>query len=74
MILYTLAPLAEHLQPPEKQEYPECTCSLSGGFLHGIMTQQGFRITGIYSTDPAMYLRKENDIGTLRTDLTPKQP
>ena len=73
MILYTLAPLSEHLLQPEhsQNDAQSFTCSLSGGFLHGIMTPQGFRVTRLCSTDPAVYLKKENDIGTLRTDLHP---
>lgn len=73
MILYTLAPLSEHLLTPLQNENPTLTCSLSGGFLRGTMTEQGFRVTGICSTDPAVYLKKENDIGTLRPDLFPDQ-
>ena len=71
MILHTLAPLAEHLLPTEQNTASAVTCSLPGGYLFGEMTENGFRITGIHSTDPAVYLKKEYDIGTLRTDLFP---
>lgn len=73
MILYSLAPLAQQILPQEHAQNPAptFTCSLSGGFLRGTITEQGFRVTGICSTDPAVYLKKENDIGTLRPDLFP---
>ena len=71
MILYTLAPLAEHLLPPKESTKPTVSCFISGGHLFGTMTEEGLRITGIVSTDPTVYLKKEYDIGTLHTDLFP---
>ena len=75
MILYSLAPLAQQILPQETPQTsaPTFTCSLSGGFLRGTMTERGFRVTGICSTDPAVYLKTENDIGTLRNDILPPQ-
>ena len=59
MILYSLAPLAQQILPQEHAQNPAptFTCSLSGGFLRGTMTERGFRVTGICSTDPAVYLK-----------------
>ena len=75
MILYSLAPLAQQILPQEHAQNaaPTFTCSLSGGFLRGTMTERGFLVTGICSTDPAVYLKAENDIGTLRNDILPPQ-
>lgn len=77
MILYTLAPLAEQLCQPEtllQDPLPSVTCSLSGGYLQGVVTPHGLRVTRIDSTDPTVYLKCENDIGFLRTDLHPPLP
>lgn len=70
MILYTLAPLSQQLLQPEAAVdgvAPAVACSLSGGYAHGVITPQGVRITRIDSTDPSVYLRRENDIGALQT-------
>ena len=67
MILYTLAPRAELLFEgfdPDPVS-PPVTCQVEGGYLQGVMTAQGMRITRLDSTDPRMYLRRENDVGAL---------
>ena len=73
MILYMLAPRAELLfegfDPDPDHDHdpvsPPVTCQVEGGYLQGVMTAQGMRITRLDSTDPRMYLRRENDVGAL---------
>lgn len=72
MILYTLAPLSQQLFPFETttdDELPTVCCSLTNGYLQGTMTPYGMRVTRMESTNPADYLKCENDIGFLRTDI-----
>lgn len=68
MILYTLAPLSESVfSPPDQPSVPVApkllTCAISGGFVQGLKTSEGIRVTRVISTDPKTYLSKEFDLG-----------
>jgi hypothetical protein len=56
MIIHSVAPLSHLVETPE---YPELTVkSFSGGYFEGRNTPEGFVLSRLHSTDPALYLKK----------------
>jgi hypothetical protein len=57
MLIHSVAPLSNLLPAPV---YPPLTTRrFAGGMLEGQETPEGFVLSRLYSTDPAMYLKSE---------------
>lgn len=63
MILWTVEPY-DRIFPTELSK--TVTMSISGGFLEGSMTQKGFSVSRLVSTNPKDYLNKEYSPGHIR--------
>lgn len=57
MFIYSVTPA--HLLMPGESRPDICYRQVGNAWLEGEQTPQGFRLSRIHSTDPAMYLRKE---------------
>ena len=63
MIIHSIAPL-DFLQ--EQPQIPKATMrQISGGYLEGLETPQGFQATRLCSTNPALYLKNEYAPGSI---------
>jgi len=63
VIIHSIAPL-DFLQ--EQPQIPKATMrQISGGYLEGLETPQGFQATRLCSTNPALYLKSEYAPGSI---------
>ena len=63
MVIHSITPpemLMEQSAQPSLETRP-----VNGGYLEGHQTPGGFQMTRIWSTDPAMYLKKEYTPGSI---------
>ena len=63
MLIHSITPLDFLREPPE---YPQLVMKrFRGGLLEGEETPQGFVISRLYSTDPALYLKEQYGPGAV---------
>ena len=63
MIIHSITPMHCLL---EQSELPQLRVQqISGGYLEGYQTPQGFQTSRLYSTDPALYLKNEYTPGSI---------
>lgn len=63
MLIHSVTPAHMLIEQPAVPEY---TCKQVGNsFLEGVETARGLQLSRIYSTDPAMYLKKDFSPGAI---------
>ena len=63
MIIHSIAPLHLLLEQPQ---IPQASMrQISGGYLEGVETPEGFQATRLCSTNPALYLKNEYAPGSI---------
>lgn len=63
MVIHSVTPL--HLLLGGQQTRPARIKEIPGGYLEGVETPQGFCLSRLYSTDPAMFLKNEYAPGSI---------
>lgn len=57
MVIHSVTPL--YMLQPECKFPPCVTMQVDGNLIEGYQSENGFQLSRLYSTDPAMYLKKE---------------
>lgn len=62
MVIHSVAPMNMLVENPIPQQL--CVKDCGGFFLEGYSTAEGFQVSRLHSTDPAMYLDKKYTPGS----------
>ena len=63
MIIHSVAPINALTEEPQMQK--SVARPINGGYVEGIETPGGFQLTRLISTDPALYLKKDFNPGSI---------
>ena len=63
MIIHSITPAELLMLPDEGQQMS--VQQINGGYLEGYHTEQGFQMTRLHSTNPALYLKNEYSPGSI---------